>query len=197
MADRFAMVTTPVDFGYEGINLIEVSLFYGTQHYDVLLNGDVRRTDVSFVAEEKAGREIRYSYRAYMRSGPFAQGAQTSFASTEGTADGTLITVDPRELYRIVQLGASAVFSAEKYAAAFVDFKVEMEGDGFARTFTIELTPTQVRDFRELVPVPLHAKCDVQHRVRHVLRQGTVLEGPWQGSDTGVILVGEPEVVGV
>ena len=196
MADRFAIVTTPVDFGYEGINLIEVSLFYGTQHYDVLLNGDIRRTDASFVVEEKAGREIRYSYRAYMRSGPFAQGVQTSFQSTPATTDGSVITVDPRELYKTVQLGASAVFSAEKYSAAFVDFRLEVEGDGFAKTLTIELTPKS-REFRELVPVPLHAKLDVQHRVRHVLQQGTVIEGAWQPTDAGAILVGEPEAVGV
>jgi len=195
MTDRYAIVTTPVDFGYEGINLIEVSLFYGTQHYDVLLNGDTRKAEMSFGAEEKAGREIRYSYRAYMRSGPFAQGAQTSFESTPGTTDGSVITVDPRELYRTVQLGASAVFSAEKYSAAFVDFKLDVEGYGFARTFTMELTPKS--DFRELVPVPLHAKFELQHRVRHILLQGSVIEGPWQATDAGAILVGEPAVVGV
>lgn len=196
MADRFAIVTTPVDFGYEGIALIEVSLFYGTQHHDVLLNGDIRKADVSFGEDEKAGREIRYSYRAYMRSGPFAQGGQTSFESTPATADGSVITVDPRELYRIVQLGASAVFSAEKYSAAFVDFRLDLEGDGFAKTLTIELTP-KLREFRELIPVPLHAKLDVQYRVRHILQQGTVIEGAWQASEAGTILVGEPEAVGV
>ena len=196
MTDRYAMVTTPVDFDYEGINLIEVSLFYGTQHYDVVLNGGNRKAEMNFAAEEKAGRDIRYSYRAYMRSGPFAQGAQTSFESTPGTTDGSVITVDPRELYRTVQLGASAVFSAEKYSAAFVDFKLDVEGDGFARTFTMQLTPKS-RDFRELVPVPLHAKFELQHRVRHILLQGSVIEGPWQATDAGTILVGEPEAVGV
>jgi hypothetical protein len=195
MADRFASVVTPIDFGFEGISLIEVRVSYGSQHYDEILNDKKPEGRLGFVAEENAGPDLHYSYRAYMRGGLFAQGSQIGFSSEPRTTDGTMIIIDPRELYRRVLLGASAVFSLEKYRSAFIDFKLEVDGDP-ANTLTIQLNE-DFRDFREGVAIRLGAKFNLQHRVRHVLRQGAVIEGPWQPTEAGIILVGEPEVVAV
>jgi hypothetical protein len=190
MSDAVVEVFAAVDFQEEPVRMIAVSLQYGDQRSDVVLDNDRRSVKTSFTRDEKQGRAITFSYRAYMLSGMFSQGAQTSFEAPPRTIDAALIAIDPRELYRMIFVRAVAMFSLEKYRSAFVDVKAEAPGDGWAVAATMELNEPH-REDQIRIPVGNDSKIVIQHRIRYVTSQGVVIDGSWQPTEPGMIIVGE------
>lgn len=196
MSDFVVEVVAGVNFETEFIRMIEVSLTYGDQHGAAVLDRDARAIKIGFTFDEKLGRTVQYTATAYMESkDAYFQSSQPSFEMPSKTTPSSVIVIDPRSEYRTIQAMAAAVVSFEKYSFVFVDLKAD-SGEGPSMTRTLELTGERAERMA-LFAIGRAAKLDLQHRVRHVARTGTVIEGPWEPTGDGIIVVGEPAVAGV
>jgi hypothetical protein len=188
MAEFGIEVILGIEIKSEPIRLIEVGIVHGDQRRDVILDWKNERARVGFTYDGPR-QPVQYRYRAYAQSGPFTQGPQTSFEAPLRTTDAEVIVIDPRELYRLTVLDVVAMMDEERYRAAFVDVKVE--GGDWLATETVEVDKKNPR-IRLQVLTANASKVAIQHCIRYVTRPGVVINGAWQATEPGAIIVGNP-----
>lgn len=191
MADRFINVIAPIDFESERINLIEVTLIYGSQRADLVLQPGHSSDKVSFTQDDAHGRTLQYQYRAY--SALRASGTQRShFETPLRTTDSSVLVIDPRELYEVIRVHAVGVFDRERYRTAFVDVKAESPSGGWSSTETQGLDKERGSAAGFYFLTESGSKVSLQQRVRYVTNAGDIVDGPWQPAEPGALLVGNP-----
>lgn len=188
MASLHIQVRSGIDIESEPIRLIEVAIVCGDERRDVILDRKYNVMEAVFTYDGQRP-PVQYHYRAYAYSGPFTQGPRSSFEAPPRTTDAEIIVVDPRELYQVEEVRAVSMVDPEQYRAAFVDVKVE--GEGWSATETLQLTHDAPENRLRYVTGNT-SKVATQHRIRYVTRPGAVIEGAWQATEPGTIIVGNP-----
>jgi len=188
MADFRIVVRAGIDLNSESIRLIEVGLVCGAQRRDVVLDAD-NAVAVAEFSSDDARHPVQYQYRAHAYSGPFTQGPQSSFEAPPRTTDAGIIVINPRELYRFTEVRAVSMIDPERFMAAFVDVKVE--GDGWSGTETMQLSHS-AREGGVRILTANTSSAAIQHRLRYVTSAGAIIEGAWQPTEPGLIIVTNP-----
>jgi hypothetical protein len=181
----------------EDIDHLEVFLAYGGTEQTLVLDAATPRREVSIWYRADAGLQIGYRYEVQFGRG--TTGLTELLVSPERTTDNRVIRLDPRELYRRLEVRAVAQgVPFDRYPRVLVDLRVHDPAGGWSATGTLELDPTHLE-----ASFPLRAAVDavvqVERRLRYVEADGGELTDGWEEAEPGVMVVGDPlpEIVDV
>lgn len=183
-------VAAEVDLAAEEIDRIEVTFRYGEAVALVTLTPSAPRQKVSFWFDAAIGLGVRSSYEVAFRAG--ASGPVDRLRSAETTSESRVVRLDPRELFRRVEIRAVAGgIPFDRFPSVIVDLQADDPASGWSSTQTLVLDaahPEGAWRLRAALDSPLR----VQRRLRYVNPHGveTIIE--WDSVEPGILVVGDP-----
>lgn len=191
--DQLAIdVASLVDLAAEGIDHLVVTLSYAGADTVLTLDPASSRRTVSLWYSAAAGMETEYRYAAQLAAnGP--KGITGGLASAPATSIDDLIRIDPRELYQRTELRPvlqGVPFG--RFPRVILDIEAHEALDGWTVTDTVTLDAAHTETALRYRGRP-DGLISLRTRVRYVQADGAELTRDWQDTDSGPLVLGDPE----
>lgn len=185
-------VATLVDLGTEAIDHVDVTVTYAGKDTALTLDETTPRVRTPVWYDGAAGLEVGYRYELQLAAdGP--KGISGRLAAPTATSVHDLIRIDPRALYRRVDLRTVVQgVPFDRFPRVIVDVVAHEALDGWTASDTISLDMTsaeQVLSYRGRAD----GLITLRARVRYVRADGQELTVDWADVDAGTLVLGDPE----
>ncbi|MEM7152829.1 MAG: hypothetical protein AAF799_08300 [Myxococcota bacterium] len=178
-----------VDMAKEGIESVEVRMSYGEREERLLLTAAEPRAQVKFWFDAEQGPEVGVAYTAHLPASD--DGPAAALEQAQWKTDDRVLRVDPRELFRRVDLRVVALgVPFEDYPTVIVDVAFDTAAGGsIVRTHELSATG---REATMGIRVGAEEAVGVRARVRYVDESGDETARDWETVEPGTMVVGHP-----
>lgn len=185
-------VASLVDLAGESIDHLDVTLTYAGKDTSVTLDAATPRRTLSLWYDAPSGLEATYRYDVQLAAtGP--KGLTGRLSSGPGSSLHDLVRIDPRALYQSVQLRPLLQgVPLDRYPRVIVDVEAHEALDSWTATDTVTLdagTPEASLRYRGR----RDGLVSLRSRLRYVQTDGQELTRDWRDTDSGPLLVPDPQ----
>lgn len=183
-------IAPALDLDAEDIDHLEVSMRYGDDGRDLVLDTAKPRQGATFWYEPGQGLAVHYAYEVDFKAG--SAGFQEAVKSADLSSEDRVIRIDPRGLYQRVRLRAVAQgIPFDRFPTVIVDVKADDLASGWSSEQTLQLDAGHT-DVSWSVRAQPGAAVKLRRRIRYADAKGAETLVDWDYVEPGILFVGDP-----